>query len=96
MAIPAFDSETAAVSWLKSGGDALIWPIATQRQLPAGRIGIVDTTPERLRNEIPFIGGRKRVVHLNPCVGISPDDRTLDLWAGRESEDGLWHSTKVC
>ena len=38
MAIPAFDSETAAVNWLENGGDALIWPIANQRQLP-GEIG---------------------------------------------------------
>jgi hypothetical protein len=79
MAIPAFDSETAAVNWLKSGGEALIWPSANQRQLPGGQIGILDTTPEKLRSGIPSIGGRKRVVHLNPRNGISPDDRTVDL-----------------
>lgn len=79
MAIPAFDSENAAVTWLNGGGDALIWPIANQRQLPGGRIGIVETTPEKLRNGIPSVGGRKRVVHLNPRVGLSPDDQTVVL-----------------
>lgn len=79
MAIPAFESQIAAVNWLESGGDALILPIANQGQLPGGQIGIVDTTPDKLRNGIPSIGGRKRVVHLNPCIGISPDDQTVDL-----------------
>ncbi|MFZ4455978.1 MAG: hypothetical protein ACOYOT_07130 [Bacteroidales bacterium] len=79
MAIPAFDSESKAVNWLESGGDALIWPIDNQRLYPGGRIVILDTTPELLRNGLPSIGGRKRVVHLNPRIGISPDDLTKDL-----------------
>lgn len=79
MAIPAFDSESKIVNWLENGGHELIWPIDNQRRYPGSQLVIFETTPEMLRNQFPSIDGCKRVVHLNPRIGISPDDLTINL-----------------
>lgn len=79
MAIAAFESQESAVNWLENGGHQMILPVENESKLPGGAVGIVATTPEGLRNGIPSIGGRKRVVHLNPNRGISADDKVAEL-----------------
>jgi len=76
-AVPAFDSFDAAANWLGGGGEKQLWPAENRGLVPAGKIGIIDTTPDRLRDGlrkvIPSFSSRRWFVHLNPVLqGLSP------------------------